>query len=303
MKIYHSLEEAVAAVFGNDVSVTGADRVAGGDINHAFRLHLSDGTDIFMKSNKKENLSFFLAEAAGLDAIAQTRAIGTPRLLCLGTDKGRGGFSFLIMEWIGGKGPVKHYWEIFAKELAAMHCALVESIMRKFSSVGKYGFYADNYIGSSEQMNAPCSGWVSFFREFRLEKQFHRAERYFGPGDLRKAASLLEHLDDFLVEPEQPSLLHGDLWSGNVIAGNDGKAWIIDPAVYVGHAEADIAMTELFGRFPREFYAVYRENGLLQPGYERRRDLYNLYHLLNHLNLFGSSYLPSVMQTLREYCS
>lgn len=103
------------------------------------------------------------------------------------------------------------------------------------------------------------------------------------------------------MEPEHPSLLHGDLWSGNVMTGNDGKAWLIDPAVYVGHAEADLAMTELFGGFPQIFYDVYREEAPMQPGYERRRDLYNLYHLLNHLNLFGRAYLPSVVRVVEKY--
>ena len=103
------------------------------------------------------------------------------------------------------------------------------------------------------------------------------------------------------MEPPRPSLLHGDLWSGNFITGSDGQAWLIDPAVYVGHAEADLAMTELFGGFHPRFYAAYREVNPLQPGYELRRDLYNLYHLLNHLNLFGRGYLLSVLRILNRY--
>ena len=110
----------------------------------------------------------------------------------------------------------------------------------------------------------------------------------------------MDHLEDFLAEPEHPSLLHGDLWAGNVMTGNDGKAWLIDPAAYVGHAEADIAMTELFGGFPAAFYDAYREAGALPPEYRQRRDLYNLYHLLNHLNMFGGSYLSSVRQIVER---
>lgn len=296
---FPSLKTALTALFGNDAKVVQSDPVAGGDINAACRLELADGTHIFMKSNAKKNLSFFTAEAAGLAAIARTGAIGTPKLLCSGTDESRGGSSFLLMEWIRGGSRLTRYWETFAHQLAAMHQAPAE----EFVAGRKYGFHQENYIGAGAQVNTARDSWIAFFRDCRLEPQFKRAEHYLGTADQKKAARLLEHLDDFLVEPEKPSLLHGDMWSGNVITGNDGKAWLIDPAVYVGHAEADIAMTELFGGFSREFYAVYRETGLLQPDYERRRDLYNLYHLLNHLNLFGRSYLSSVRRIVDEYVS
>lgn len=294
---FQSLKTALTTLFGNDAKVVQSDPVAGGDINAAYRLELADGTYIFMKSNTKKNLSFFTAEAAGLEAIARTGAVGTPRLLCSGTDESKGGFSFLLMEWIGGGSRLACYWETFAHQLAMMHQAPAE----EFVFGGRYGFYQDNYIGAGPQVNMARDSWVAFFRDCRLEPQFKRAGQYLGTADQKKAAWLLEHLDDFLVEPAKPSLLHGDLWSGNVITGNDGKAWLIDSAVYVGHAEADIAMTELFGGFSREFYEAYRETGLLQPDYERRRDLYNLYHLLNHLNLFGRSYLSSVRRIVDEY--
>lgn len=297
LRHFHSLEDALSAIIGKGTKVRSMDRIAGGDINDAFRLRLSSGDDIFMKSNKKENISFFEAEAAGLGAIAGTGAVSTPELFCTGCDEGRGGFSFLLMAFIDGRRGGARRWGTFGEELAAMHRAPTDGLVQN----GEYGFYGDNYIGAGRQVNRPCHSWVSFFRDYRLEIQFRRAKRYFGAADLRKITYLLEHLDRFLVEPEQPSLIHGDLWSGNVMAGPDGKLWVIDPAAYVGHAEADIAMTELFGRFPGEFYAAYQNAGLLAPGYERRRDLYNLYHLLNHLNLFGSAYLPSVMRTLEEY--
>lgn len=296
---FSSLKTALTTLFGNDTKVVRSTPVAGGDINTACRLELSESTQIFMKSNAKKNLSFFTVEAAGLAAIARTGAIGTPKLLCTGTDEGRGGSSFLLMEWLQGGSRLTRYWETFARQLAAMH----QAPAGEFITGGKYGFDHDNYIGAGEQVNTARDSWITFFRDCRLEPQFKRAGHYLGAADRKKAERLLEHLDDFLVEPEKPSLLHGDLWSGNVITGNDRKAWLIDPAVYVGHAEADIAMTELFGGFSPEFYAAYRETGLLQPGYERRRDLYNLYHMLNHLNLFGRSYLSSVRRIVDEYSS
>lgn len=299
---YFSLEDALNSLFGTDIKIIRSERISGGDINDAFRLRLSEGTSIFMKSNDKRNLSFFTAEAVGLDAIRQTGAIGTPHLLCYGTDEARGGISFLLMEFITGAGRVANYWETFACQLAKMHQAETGG----FVPEGKFGFSGDNYIGAGPQANNVHGTWTGFYRKCRLEPQFRRAERYFPPAYKKKIIRLLDHLEDFLIEPEQPSLLHGDLWSGNVITGNDGRAWLIDPAAYVGHAEADIAMTELFGGFPGEFYAAYKEAANekacgMQPGYDGRRDLYNLYHLLNHLNLFGRSYFSSVKHILDRY--
>ena len=142
---------------------------------------------------------------------------------------------------------------------------------------------------------------MDFFRDCRLIPQMEMAGRYFDSSHRADFRRLLDRLPDLLPEPKAPSLLHGDLWSGNFITGTDGRAWLIDPAVYVGHAEADLAMTELFGGFSDRFYAAYREVSPLDPGYRERRDLYNLYHLLNHLNLFGAGYLSSVMEIVRRY--
>ncbi len=294
---FDSLEGALHALFGESTKIIKKERIAGGDINEACGLDLSDGSRIFMKYNAKRNLSFFTAEAAGLSAIAKTGVMGTPRILCSGTDQEDGGCSFLLMEFITGGKAVKNYWETFARELAAMHKAGTAGLV----SGGNYGFAKDNYIGAGKQSNTACDSFVDFFREYRLKPQFKRAAAYFDERDSEKIAALLEHLGDILVEPEHPSLLHGDLWAGNVIRGNDGKAWLIDPAVYVGHAEADLAMTELFGGFPAAFYSAYKEAAPLQSGYENRRDLYNLYHLLNHLNLFGRGYLSSVRGIVERY--
>lgn len=292
-----SLEHAIASLFGENIRIANRQPVAGGDINEAYCLVLTDGTKIFMKANKHQDDAFFAREAAGLDAIAQTGAIGTPKILCNGTTDRDDGYSFLLMEFIERTSPVPDYWNIFAHDLAAMHRAPTAD----FVADGKYGFLRDNYIGSRHQENTAHNSWISFFRECRLEPQFRHAAGYFDSMDQKRILRLLDHMDDILVEPEHPSLLHGDLWSGNVITGNDGRAWLIDPAVYVGHAEADLAMTELFGGFSPRFYDAYGEVSPLQPGYDHRRDLYNLYHLLNHLNLFGRGYLASVKRVIREY--
>ena len=291
---FPSLASAIQTLFGERTQIEKTSPISGGDINEAYRLTLTDGGCIFMKSKTKENLSLFTAEAAGLTAIARTEAIGTPRILGVGTDAGRGGFSFLLLEFISSISRGGNYWEDFAGQLAAMHRASTDEPV----SDGKYGFDSDNYIGRRRQVNTGYDSWIDFFRTCRLEPQFQSAARYFDGEDRKRIGRFLDHLDEILVEPEYPSLLHGDLWSGNVITGNDGRAWLIDPAVYVGHAEADIAMTELFGGFPPVFYDAYRNAAPLQPGYERRRDIYNLYHLLNHLNMFGRMYLPEVKHIL-----
>ena len=287
---FGSLESAVSSLFGEGTKIEQTRRISGGDSNEAYGLTLTGGKYIFMKCNTKENLPFFTAEAAGLHAIARTEAIGTPRILGVGTDGGRGGFSFLLLEFISGKSRGKRYWEEFAGQLAGLHRAETDGL----AAGGKYGFESDNYIGRRRQVNTGYGSWIGFFRDCRLAPQFRDADRYFDREDRKKILRLLDHLDEILVEPQKPSLLHGDLWAGNVITGNDGRAWLIDPAVSVGHAEADIAMTELVGGFPPVFYDAYKAAAPMQPGYERRRDVYNLYHLLNHLNMFGRTYLPEV---------
>lgn len=291
IKLFSSVSEAVRSLFGESRYVIKRNYVAGGDINEACALTLDDGTILFMKSNSLVSLANFKAEAAGLHAIRETGAIGVPDVLGVGTDTG---FSFLLLSYIRGGRRISHYWETFAEELAAMHRAAP-------SGSGKYGFGEDNWIGARKQLNTPHDKWIPFFRDCRLAPQIKSAGNYLLAEDRRRAEYLLDHLDRFLAEPERPSLVHGDLWSGNMITGDDGKGWLIDPAAYYGHPEIDIAMTELFGGFPQAFYEAYREAGMLQPGYGERKDLYNLYQLLNHLNMFRSGYLPDVRRILKKY--
>ena len=296
---YSSLAEALVSLFGNSVVITKTDRLSGGDINKAYGLTLNTGDHIFMKANSKDNAAFFTAEAVGLSAIEATGAIKTPAILCTGTDDGEDvGYSFLLLKFIKSAKPHPDYWENFAQDLAALHKADTKDIM---GSGGKFGFIEDNFIGARPQLNTKSDSWISFFRDSRLAPQFKAADSYFSNEDRAKITKLLDHLDDFLIEPKRPSLLHGDLWSGNVMCGPNGKAMLIDPAVYIGHAEADLAMTELFGGFSESFYKSYREANPLEAGYEERRDLYNLYQLLNHLNLFGSNYLNPVLSIVSEY--
>ena len=289
-----SLRLALEDTFGRDVFVRSCEPVTGGDINRAYRLTLSNGISVFLKANRKENLPFFIAEAEALSAIARTKSIGTPDVLGYGEDQQYG--AFLLLEWCAGI-QNKEFFESFGCQLASMHKADTSAFLKE----GRYGFNSDNFIGSTPQINTPCSGWVPFYRDRRLLPQFTRAKRYFSSTDQREIDSLLNRLDALLPEPDFPSLLHGDLWGGNYITGNDGEVRLIDPASYIGHFEADLAMTELFGGFPSRFYAAYKESNPVPKDYPERRDLYNLYHLLNHLNLFGAGYLNSVLRIIRRY--
>ena len=319
---YTSLKEAVHSICGQQRTITGKSPVFGGDINEAFRLTLDDGTSLFMKFNAPNLLPAFEAEEVGLLAIAGTGAIGTVRVLGIGTDPE--GFSFLLQEFVTPGKKNRDYWERLGAELHAMHSAPMSTMpddstwnagntshaeekcksgkSEKPEQVGKrFGFRADNFIGSRRQKNTWTDEWIPFFRDCRLQPQLKAAERWLDRSDRKLADSLLEHLDQYLIEPEKPSLIHGDLWAGNVMTGTDGRAWIIDPAAYYGHPEADLAMTELFGGFSPAFYDAYFACAKMEAGYRDRKDLYNLYHLLNHLNLFGSSYLSSVESILRRY--
>ncbi len=290
----NNYSEIIHDIFGNNIEITGSRPVSGGDINEAFRLFLSDGNTIFLKENSKKNASFFKAEETGLAAIRKTGAIRVPKVLKSGT---LGDRSYLLMEFLEAAPAKNDYWERFGRQLAAMHRADPS----EWTPGGQYGFCESNFIGAGRQINDIRQGWIEFFRECRLEVQFRRAADYFEKGERKAMQSLLDHLDQYLAEPAFPSLLHGDLWGGNFVTGPEGYACLIDPAVYVGHAEADLAMTELFGGFSPAFYDAYKEVNEIAPGYSERREIYNLYHLLNHLNLFGGSYFGAVMRIVWRF--
>lgn len=299
---YESLAAAVADVSGAEITEKRA--VPGGDINRAYVLSLSNGERAFVKENARANRDFFRAEAEGLAAMKKTGAVRTPAVLAAGTDGDR---SFLLLSYIASGRPGPHTMEQLGHDLAAMHAADTAAFLPAAGEAaedegpGRYGFLHDNYIGSGFQLNTPKESWVAFFRECRLRPQFARAGGYFDAADKKRIERFLDHLDRYLAEPAHPSLLHGDFWAGNYMVDTGGAPWLIDPAAYVGHAEADIAMTELFGGFDQAFYGAYKEAAGLSADYRDRRDLYNLYHLLNHLNLFGGSYLSSVLAILHRY--
>ncbi len=288
-----SLESALEQLCGAGIRVKKRQSVSGGDINRAFLITLSSGDKFFLKENHGDLLPMFSSESEGLLALGSVGggAPPVPRPLAWGRD---GENSFLLMDVVN---PGKlDSGEKFGASLAMLH----RTGRSEFC-----GFQVENRIGSTLQNNKQMQSWHDFFGEQRLGFQWKlaREKGYGNSSDDRAMASLLRRLMDILPEPEEghPSLLHGDLWGGNWMAGDDGRGWLIDPAVYFGHREADIAMTELFGGFPRGFRTGYENIWPLEPGFSERRDLYNLYHLLNHLNLFGSSYLDGVISTIYRY--
>ncbi|MEW8029806.1 MAG: fructosamine kinase family protein [Candidatus Thiodiazotropha sp.] len=252
--------------------------VGGGCINTGVRLMDGERT-YFVKLNGAALLDMFEAEADGLRSMAETDTIRVPQPLCLGLSDTQ---SYLVMEYIEMGHVGRSGSELAGRQLAAMHR----------NSQPSYGWFRDNTIGSTPQQNQSCGSWSDFWRDRRLGFQLQLAVRNGYGGTLqRKGERLMEHFHVLIDHQPQPSLLHGDLWGGNLAYTRDGDPVIFDPAVYYGDREADLAMTELFGGFGNRFYDAYREAWPLASGYSTRKILYNLYHILNHLNLFGSGYL------------
>lgn len=302
--VFPSLGDALNAL-APGASLEARRPVGGSDLNRVYRLTLSDGSELFAKTNASSLLPMYEAEAEGLAAMRATGTIGVTDVLAIGLEPAEFGqdSAFLLLAWLEPASKRADFWETFAEELAAMHAADTAFLFPERGGQTTYGFPIDNYIGSTPQINTPKGSWVDFFRECRLHPQVRMAydAGYLERSAMRKADSVMERLESLLPEPDHPSLLHGDLWGGNFMTGPDGKAWLIDPATYVGHREADLAMTELFGGFSPAFYSSYRSIAHVDAGYDERRDLYNLYHLLNHVNLFGYSYVGSVLRTLDRF--
>jgi protein-ribulosamine 3-kinase len=253
-------------------------RVHGGSINESYRWESAAGP-LFVKVATAEQLAMFAAEAEGLQELAHAEAVRVPRVLSVGTADDR---AFLALEWIDLGGSVATASKPLGEQLARQHRA----------STAQFGWHRGNTIGSTPQINTRTSTWLEFFREHRLRYQLDLAARNGHRGRLQEqGAQLLDRLDDFFADHEpQPSLLHGDLWGGNFGVDTHGTPVIFDPAVYYGDREADLAMTRLFGGFSASFYSAYEAAWPLPPGARERVTLYNLYHVLNHLNLFGSGY-------------
>jgi len=286
---WNEIAQKISTALGEPFSIEQHNSIGGGCINSAFRIE-GNGQRYFVKFNNASLLDMFEAEAEGLQEIANAHAVHVPQPVTTGTC---GSQAYLVMEYLetGGSGDM----QTFGEQLAQMHRYTRE----------QFGWHRDNTIGSTPQPNGWYDDWIHFWREQRLGFQLDLARQQ-GAGSAlyERGQQLMEHVADFFSD-YQPvaSVLHGDLWSGNYAFTRHGEAVIFDPAVYFGDREADLAMTELFGGFSRAFYAGYAAAWPIDPGYTTRKTFYNLYHILNHFNLFGGGYASQAQRMVDQLLS
>ncbi len=273
------------------ITISSFNSLSGGCISNAYKLSTTDGKSYLLKINENHKGDMFLKEANGLIELKKANAIRVPEVILAEKD-------FILLEFINSSSKSKSFFKDFGIKFSEMH---------KYNS-SAFGFYEDNYIGANPQPNIPgtdeAKNWIKFFFNKRILYQFKLAEKKgYSTGELKQGISKLENkIEDILSGSEEPpALLHGDLWSGNYMVDENGDACLIDPAVYYGHREADLGMTKLFGGFNSEFYNSYNENFPLQDGYDYRENIYKLYHVLNHLNLFGRGYYSQAISLIYYY--
>ena len=269
--------------------VLGATRVSGGSINEALRLRTTVG-DFFLKWHPGSGSEVFRKEVEGLEALAASRTVAVPGVVARSSDAEN--LPWMLLEWVEEGVPTRSSWRGLGRSLAGLHRSSTET---------RYGWSSRNFIGTLDQPNDWFEDWCEFWAEKRILPLAWslRAAGAITSEQLIVIESLADRLDTLLAasaEADGPSLLHGDLWSGNVLFAQAGEAVLIDPAVYAGHREVDLAMCRLFGGFPATFYHAYAETWTLQPGHEQRLPAYQLYPLLVHARLFGGGYVPAALR-------
>ncbi|MGB7891531.1 MAG: fructosamine kinase family protein [Microcoleus sp.] len=289
---------------GETFSIDNRRSVSGGCINQGYSISSSSRT-YFVKINQASQVAVFEAEALGLQQMGETQTIRVPEPICWGTE---GNSAYIVLEWLDLRSSGDdRAWEEMGRKLAEMHKytppnpPLLRGGEEPNSGLlrGVFGWDINNTIGSTVQINNWTANWAEFWAEHRIGYQLKLAKRR--GGHFPQGERLLEVIPELLAGHEpQPSLVHGDLWGGNAGVTSAGEPVIFDPAAYFGDREVDIAMTELFGGFPAEFYRGYNQVWALDLGYEKRKILYNLYHILNHFNLFGGSYASQANQMINR---
>lgn len=279
-----SIAQAIAAATGMDFAPEHERHAGGGSINRASILE-GGGQRYFVKRNRADRLPMFEAEAEGLAAIAATGTVRVPGPVCHGT---AGEEAFLVLEYLELTGTSGTHAERLGRQLAEMHRHRGE----------RFGWHHDNTLGTTPQPNDWHADWVAFLRDQRLG---HQIRLLADPGLSDLWARLAPRLPDFFTRySPRPSLIHGDLWGGNWGGLANGDPVIFDPAAYYGDREMEMAMTELFGGFPRTFYTAYDDTWPLDEGYTDRKPLYLLYHVLNHANLFGGGYIGQARRLMEQ---
>lgn len=274
--MWTKIAQAITQATGQDFAIANTKSVGGGCINQGYRVS-GNGTEYFVKLNQASQLEMFAAEAIGLKQMYATQTITVPQPICWGIADNS---SYIVLQWLDLGGSNSQSWREMGRQLAAMH---------REGTSESFGWERNNTIGSTPQINTWTDNWADFFAEHRLGYQLKLAKRR--GGNFGDPNQVIKAVRDKLADRQpQASLVHGDLWSGNAAITDDGKPVILDPATYYGDRETDIAMTELFGGFPKAFYHGYNEVWQLDSGYQQRKSLYNLYHVLNHFNLFGGGY-------------
>lgn len=284
-RIEHRLEQH----FSRKIIIHSFRPISGGCINSCYQLKTNEGS-FFLKTNSASRYpGMFESEAKGLKILTATDTINIPEVIFFDNDYDH---SFLLLEFIEPGRRQTDFFEILGEQLAALHKNTAE----------KFGLEHPNYIGSLKQSNTYSDSWIDFFIHERLNPQLELAKKNnrIDSPTVKLLENIFSHLP-VLFPNEKPALLHGDLWNGNIIVSSEGAPCLVDPAVYYGFREMDIAMTKLFGGFPGEFYDAYHQTFPMQHGWQERLDLCNLYPLMVHVNLFGSGYLSEVKTILNKY--
>jgi fructosamine-3-kinase len=285
-------QQAIASALdkaGCGAEITSIRPCSGGCIHHVVRVGITDGTWVVAKVGPDDALTMFQAEAAGLRAVATTRTVVVPDVICVGRFDET---SLLLMSMLEEAPVDTSAWQRFGEHLANLHAADVGT---------RYGFDQDNFLGSTPQVNTWCDDWVQFNAEHRLGFQLDLARRdaKLDARNAQRVRKVIDRLEQFIPRHPKPALLHGDLWSGNALPTRDesgaGRVAVIDPACSIGDGWADIAMMQLFGGFPRSCLDAYRASARDHDRVPQRIAVYQLYHLLNHVNLFGHGYVARAM--------
>jgi fructosamine-3-kinase len=274
--MWTEIAQAISREIEQEFAIANTKSVSGGCINQGYRVSSKDRT-YFVKLNDVSNVKMFAAEALGLKQMYATKTITVPQPICWGTAANS---SYLVLQWLDLGSGSNQSWTEMGRQLAAMH---------RVGTSKDFGWSRNNTIGSTPQINTWMDNWADFFAEQRIGYQLKLAKRR--GGNFPELNRVVDLVRNKLTERQpQASLVHGDLWSGNAAISSDGAPIILDPATYYGDRETDLAMTELFGGFPTAFYHGYNEAWSLDSGYGQRKSIYNLYHVLNHFNLFGGGY-------------